>query len=215
MRNVEPYNVIKADGFFAKAFPVGPIDAHISTTVMDYSDIPTISETFKFDFCNAGYMVDGKVFTTTVTPIVEEPVTLGDILESDVPEKYSITGEKLEKWQYLKGAKKIERTSKSGHTYIFSEGPIAFPDPWDRPGRTMLTSESTLNRSTHVVSDPGTGRLRLLTPVEAERLQGFDDEWTNSGMPDRMRYFCMGNALVVQMITRMGKVLDEIISCEE
>lgn len=39
---------------------------------------------------------------------------------------------------------------------MFSEGPVAFPDPWDRPGRTMLTSESTLNRSTHVVTDPGT-----------------------------------------------------------
>ena len=89
------------------------------------------------------------------------------------------------------------------------------PDPWDRPGRTMLTSESTLNRSTHVVSDLGTGRLRLLTPVEAERLQGFDDEWTNTGMPDRMRYFCMGNALVVPMITRMGRVLDTIIAEEK
>jgi DNA (cytosine-5)-methyltransferase 1 len=30
-----------------------------------------------------------------------------------------------------------------------------------------------------------------------------------------MRYFCMGNALVVQMITRMGKVLDEIIAKEK
>ena len=79
----------------------------------------------------------------------------------------------------------------------------------------MLTSESTLNRSTHVVSDPTTGRYRLLTPVEAERLQGFDDNWTNTGMPDRMRYFCMGNALVVPMITRMGKVLDDIISAEK
>ena len=34
------------------------------------------------------------------------------------------------------------------------------------------------------------------------------------GMPERMRYFCMGNALVVPMITRMGKVLDLIIDKE-
>lgn len=213
MYDAEPFNVLRFDGFFAKAFPVGPIDAHISTTVMDYSDIPTISEIFKFDFCNAGYMVDGKVFTTTVTPIVEEPVTLGDILESDVPEKYSITGEKLEKWQYLKGAKKIERTSKSGHTYIFSEGPIAFPDYLDKPARTMLTSEGTTNRSSHVVLDPQSGNYRILTPVETERIQGFEDNWT-SIMPERMRYFCMGNALVVPMVTRMGKVLNKIFETE-
>ena len=29
-------------------------------------------------------------------------------------------------------------------------------------------------------------------------------------MPERFRYFCMGSALVVPMITRMGKVLDRI-----
>ena len=79
----------------------------------------------------------------------------------------------------------------------------------------MLTSESSVNRSTHVVEDPGTKRLRLLTPVEAERLQGFDDDWTaEGGMPEKMRYFCMGNALVVPMITRMGTVLDAIIEKE-
>lgn len=79
----------------------------------------------------------------------------------------------------------------------------------------MLTSESTLNRSTHVVRDIKNSRLRLLTPLETERLQGFDDNWTNTGMPDRMRYFCMGNALVVPMITRIGKELDKIIANEE
>ena len=87
----------------------------------------------------------------------------------------------------------------------------------------MLTSEGTKNRSTHVIADPATGRLRILTPVEAERIQGFDDEWTKISlidgkeiqMPDRMRRFCMGNALVVSMITRMGKTLDEIIELED
>ena len=159
-------------------------------------------------------MRDGVIYTAPVTEIAETPILLREVLQSNVDEKYYITSEKMPKWTYMKGAKKIPRKSANGHEYVFSEGPVAFPDPWDRPGRTMLTSESTLNRSTHVVSDPGTGRLRLLTPVEAERLQGFDDDWTNTGMPPRMRYFCMGNALVVPMITRMGKALDTIIAEE-
>ena len=78
----------------------------------------------------------------------------------------------------------------------------------------MLTSESTLNRSSHVVSDVVTGRLRTLLPLEAERLQGFDDNWTE-GMPERMRFFCMGNALVVPMITRLGRIIDTIIESED
>ena len=79
----------------------------------------------------------------------------------------------------------------------------------------MLTSESSLNRSTHVIRDAETGKLRLLTPVEAEKIQGFDPGWTgNCGMPEKFRYFCMGNALVVSMITRMAKTIDKIFKEE-
>ena len=96
----------------------------------------------------------------------------------------------------MKGAKTIERTSKTGYSYTFSEGPIAFPDPLDRPGRTMLTSEGTKNRSSHAITDPKTGKLRILLPEECERMNG---------------YFIMGNALVVPLITQMGKQLLNIL----
>ena len=197
----------------SKAFPISEI-GKISNKQIG-TDIVEVSDSFAFDFKTAGYMTNGEIYTADVVECEEKPITLGQILEHNVPERYFITNEeKMAKWVYLKGAKKIPRKTADGHEYIFSEGPIAFPDPWDRPGRTMLTSESTLNRSTHVVADLDNGRLRLLTPIETERLQGFDDNWTSSGMPDRMRYFCMGNALVTQMITRMGKVLDTIIDQE-
>ena len=75
------------------------------------------------------------------------------------------------------------------------------------PARTMLTSESQVGRTSHVVQDLVTGRLRTLTPLECERLNGFPDEWTNTGMPNRMRYFCMGNAVVVPLITKIAKSL--------
>lgn len=209
---VDAESIIKEAGLMAKAFPVKAL-GKISDTMLD-TDIVKVSDEFKFAFENAGYMCDGVVYTAKVTEEEEAPILLRDILQKDVDEKYYIPSDKLSKWTYLKGAKRIPRKSADGHEYTFSEGPIAFPDPWDRPGRTMLTSESTLNRSTHVVSDLCTGKLRLLTPVEAERLQGFEDDWTDTGMPNRMRYFCMGNALVVPMITRMGAVLDTIIEEE-
>lgn len=213
MADAEPETVIQDSGLMAKAFPVKSM-GKITQTVLD-SDIVSVSDHFAFAFENTGYMHAGDVYTAKIAEEEEAPITLGEILQRNVEEKYYIPGDKMAKWIYLKGAKKIPRTSANGHKYVFSEGPIAFPDPGDKPGRTMLTSESTLNRSTHVVGDPGTLRLRLLTPVEAERLQGFDDDWTNTGMPDRMRYFCMGNALVVPMITRMGRVLDAIIAEED
>lgn len=212
MQKIDELSLINSEGFMSKAFPIEQVDDYFEGTLM--ADLLEMTEKFSFDFKNAGMMIDGKIYTNNVVPITEEPILLRDILQSNVDESFYITTEKMDKWIYLKGAKKINRISKTGHEYVFSEGPITFPDSWDKPGRTMLTSESTLNRSTHVVSDPGTGRLRTLTPIEAERLQGFDDNWTNSGMPNRMRFFCMGNALVVPMITRMAKVLDEIIDKE-
>lgn len=213
MSKVSAEDVIKSKGFMTTAFPISELGSFTSTDIG--SDLVDVSDHFSFAFENAGYMTKGRITTVKVIELEEQPITLGEILQDQVDAKYFIPTDKMEKWSYLKGSKKINRTAANGHQYVFSEGPVAFPDPWDRPGRTMLTSESTLNRSTHVVADRKTGSLRLLTPVEAERLQGFDDNWTNTGMPDRMRYFCMGNALVVPMITRMGKVLDTIISAEK
>lgn len=209
MSQVSAEKIVAESGLMVKAFPIAELKK-VRETIIG-SDIIEVSDNFIFDFENAGYMSEGKIFTAKIAEKEEQPICLKDVLEKNVDEKYYIPNDKISKWAYLKGSKKIERTSSSGHTYTFSEGTIAFPDPWDKPGRTMLTSEATLNRSSHVVTDPGTGRLRLLTPIETERLQGFEDNWTNTGMPERMRYFCMGNALVVSMISRIGKILDEII----
>lgn len=208
-----PEDIIQSEGMMAKAFPVRSISSLISVKLP--SDILTVSDSFQFEFKPAGILSDDMIYTADVEEITETPILLGMVLQKTAEERYFIgEGAALEKWTWLKGAKKIPRKAANGHEYIFSEGPIAFPDPWDRPGRTMLTSESTLNRSTHVVLDPETRKLRRLTPVEAERLQGFDDGWTDTGMPERMRFFCMGNALVVPMISRMGSVLDTIIDAE-
>lgn len=205
--------ILKDDGMMARSFPIEEIGKFAKVNLSD--NLVEISNEFKFAFENAGYMSNGIVWTAKVVENEIPSILLKNVLQENVDEKYYITSDKMADWVYLKGAKKKQRTTSTGHEYVFSEGAIAFPDPWDRPGRTMLTSESTLNRSTHIVADPWTGRLRTLTPIEAERLQGFDDEWTNTGMPDRMRFFCMGNALVVPMITRMGKVLDDIVTKEK
>ena len=242
MDGFEAKDIVISEGFMAKAFPILECGIFSSTEVLcsDISaedaavllkegteesdnDLLEMTQKFRFDFMGAGYMKDGQVITTDVKPANITPTLLSEIVEKGVGESYYISQEDMSAWIYMKGAKKIPRVSSSGHEYVFSEGPIAFPDPLDRPSRTMLTSEGTKNRSTHVVADPATGRLRLLTPVETERLQGFEDDWTKisiidgkrTQMPDRMRRFCMGNALVVPMITRMGKVLDEIIEKED
>lgn len=201
-------------GFFSDEFPVGSISTkkpHIDLELND--DIVTISDTYTANLNNAGYVIDGKLHSVEVVPPEINPVTLGEILESNVDEKYYLNEDELEAWKYLKGAKSIPRVSKTGHSYTFTEGAIAFPDPLDRPARTMLTSEASKNRSSHVVLDPETNRLRKITPLEAERINGFPDNWTST-LSDRMRYFTMGNALVVGVVEKMAKTLSGIIDKE-
>ena len=101
-------------------------------------------------FENSGIMKDGKIYTEKVEPKYIEPTKLGEVLEEDADKKYYVIGN-LDKWEYLKGPKKIERTSKTGFKYMFSEGGMLFPDALDKPARTMLTSESSVNRSSHII----------------------------------------------------------------
>lgn len=51
------------------------------------------------------------------------------------------------------------------------------------------------------------GRLRRLVPDELDQLQCFPKGWTNDGMTDGHRAFCMGNALVTEIPHRIGRVI--------
>ena len=202
------------DGFFAKTFPVkDEVYKGRDEQVELPQDILEISDEFSFEYHQAGIMIDGHVHTVHPEALNPRAIPLGDILqdEAEVDEAYYLNEAQIEKFAYLRGPKKIERTSKDGHKYIFSEGGMSPTDLLELPGRTMLTSEGTTNRSTHVVEV--NGRKRFLTPIECERLNGFPDNWTAT-MSKRMRYFCMGNALVTQMIEKMALTIKEIEAAE-
>lgn len=202
--------IVFKEGFFAKTFPVKqqPYKNRTDFVTLD-KDIEKISKEFSFGFYPAGIMVGDEVFTAHPEALNVSFTPLKDILldEDEVDEKYYLDEETEKKFEYLRGPKKIERISANGHKYIFSEGGMSPTDDLDGPGRTMLTSEGTVNRSTHIVEV--NGRKRFLTPIECERLNSFPDNWT-AGMSERMRYFCMGNALVVDLITKMGHTIIEI-----
>jgi len=206
---------IKKDGFYASAFPVENTEDLKKQTKtfldeMAYSSLEDVSNDFGAALFNAGIMINGAVYTEELKVIEKNPITLKDIRHSgEVDSKYFLNGS-TEKWEFLKGAKRIPRIRPNGEPYFFAEGAMCFPDNLDKPSRTMLTSESSINRSSHVIQDALTGKLRLLTPVECERLNGFSDNWTDTGMPHKFRYFTMGNALVVPVITKIGDRLLEI-----
>lgn len=185
-----------------------------------YKDIADVSETYKNGkFFETGVMINQEIFTSELDPIGEEIYPLSRILleanyfnSADLSD-YVVEDEKLKKWEYLKGSKKIKRANKQGHEYYYSEGAMSFPEDLSSPARTMLTSEGTVNRSSHIIFDENINKYRIITEVEAELIQMFPPNWTDT-MPKRRRYFMMGNALVTGIINRMEKDLREIIENE-
>lgn len=211
--------IVLSKGLFASTFPVTKKKEKSEEYVRDlkeFVDTVEMTNRFKGDFKNSGLTINGVVYSINTEPIYEKPITMGEIREEQGDfSKYILTGERLEKFKYLRGSKKIERIKPNGEKYFYSEGSMSPYDSLDLPGRTMLTSESSVNRSTHIIPDKKTGKLRIITPIEAERLQHFPDNWTNTGMPENRRYFMMGNALVTLIINRLEARLSEIITEEE
>ena len=93
---------------------------------------------------------------------------------------------------------------------------MSFPDPLDKPSRTIITGEGgkSPSRFKHVIeTEKG---FRRLTPIELERLNMFPDNHTQlHGISDTKRAFFMGNALVVGVIEKIGKSLSEKIKVEK
>lgn len=206
-----------------KTFPIMEEDYSITKTDLnDYDDILDTSNNYSGGkFLTSGFMKDGVVYHTDIKAEVEELYTLKELLsnaENFNPKdksKYVVANEKLEKWKYLKGSKKEKRVSKTGHEYFYTEGQMSFPDNMEEPARTMLTSEGSVNRSSHIVYDEVINEYRILTPIECEMIQMFPPNWTDSKlMTERRRYFMMGNALVTGIVNRLEPNLKEIIKAE-
>jgi|694.fasta_scaffold20474_3 DNA (cytosine-5)-methyltransferase 1 len=215
-----PEDYILTEGIIASAFPVSK---HIKSNGLNsfnlQGDIVSISNNFnkgKLDgtFENTGLMIDGKVYTIKTQPNYDGKYTVLDdiIIKGNVDSEYFIDENSIEKWNYLKGAKKELRKNASGFEYNYAEGGMIFPDPLDKPSRTIITGEggASPSRFKHVVST--NKGLRRLTPIELERLNMFPDNHTElDGVTDTKRAFFMGNALVVGVIESIGKILQEKI----
>ena len=200
-------------GIMSRAFPFNPV-GNIS-----YVDIPknpfVATKDFNSEgsktspFLDAGVMVDNRVITCKVEEVYKGQFkTLGDVLspESEIPDNFFVDDSQLERWEKLKSSKREERINKhTGQTYFYSEGSMAFPDLLTNPSRTILTGEggASPSRFKHIIKVGE--RYRRLVPDELDQLQGFPKGWTNTGMSDNNRAFCMGNALVVGVVNRIGK----------
>lgn len=220
----DPVAWLEQDGIFASAFPaVAESGGYGLFSVIPFElkapneNLADITEHFNKEnkirpFSNAGLMCNGHVWTEKMTPAYKGPfTTLGDVLAKGedrnlITEDFYISPDDMPQWQYLKGAKHEVRRTKEGFEFTYNEGGMTFPDPLDKPSRTIITSEGgkVASRFKHVIEDPVNHRLRRLIPLELERLDMFPDNHT-IGQSDTKRAFFMGNALVCGIVTKVGE----------
>ncbi len=222
IKETNPKDWILKDGTLANAFPVQSNNILFPKEFELKGDIVEISENFNINgktgmFENTGIMIDGIVTTIKTKPSYEDKFTiLKDIIQNgEVTEEFYINEEDLDKWFYLKGAKKEMRKNAQGFEYNYSEGGMIFPDSLDKPSRTIITGEGgkSASRFKHVIKTAK--GYRRLSPVELERLNMFPDNHTKfDGITDTKRAFFMGNALVVGVIEKIGIALTQKINNE-
>lgn len=216
----DPRQIILKTGILARALPV--VSTKFELTEIDLSaGAEEISSKFnkgsdKSPFLTSGYFINGTAYTLkTQAKEASKKYVLADVVQddADVPDEYWVPSNRRKEWEYLKGAKSIEREHKgSGVKYNYAEGKMAYPDLLTNPSRTILTGEggTTPSRFKHIIkTDNG---WRRLTPIELERLNGFPDDWTKFDqdgkvISDGKRAFFMGNALVIGLIEKVGKVI--------
>jgi DNA (cytosine-5)-methyltransferase 1 len=217
-----PSDWILKEGTLAEALPIRAENALFPKEFKLNGDIVSISENFNKNgvvglFENTGLMIDGQITTIKTQPDYEGNfIILKDLIQNgEVTEEFYINDDDLDKWKYLKGPKKEMRTNAQGFEYNYSEGGMIFPDPLDKPSRTIITGEGgkSPSRFKHVIKT--SKGYRRLSPVELERLNMFPDDHTKlDGVSDTKRAFFMGNALVVGVIEKIGIALSQKIENE-
>ncbi len=200
-------NIYK-DSFLNSIFPIVTISNKIFFDLNKNKNLWKLSDNYdNGKFNNFGIMLNGKINHNAYEPLIKnDKLVLRDIIQKRGDFNY-LDGDILQKIKSLKDRKKIKRYRPDGILYYYSEGQMNLVDELNKPSRTMLTSEASVNRSTHIIKNKH--GHRFLTPIECERLNGFDDDWTR-GMTDRMRYFCMGNALVVGVVEKIMKKISNL-----
>ena len=129
-------------------------------------------------------------------PKLGEPVNcIGDILEKDIPAKYTLS-DKL--WLYLQNYAQKHKEKGNGFGY----GLV------DLKGITRTLSARYYKDGSEILIPQGEGlNPRRLTPRECARLMGYPDEYIINAVSEVQAYRQCGNSVIVPLITAVSEQL--------
>ena len=240
MIKLDKKDIIEKSGVISGAFNVSFSRPEIINSGTISKEINKVSDTFNkgeklSPFKNSGVMFGGEFYSVKTDSIKTDEKDLDSVLEKRKVDKsfYIDKNKKVKRrvipqidrepivieteyhmWKYLKGRKNQYKVNKtSGFKYKYGEGKMIFPDPRDKPSRTIITGEGgpSPSRFKHVIEEDD-GSLRRLIPVELEKLNMFPENHTeHEKVTDNKRAFFMGNALVIGVVEKIGSELSKLI----
>lgn len=142
-----------------------------------------------FDMERYGKNVD---FSFELHPLERQPI-VGDILEKEVDEKYTLS-DKL--WNYLQNYAAKHRAAGNGFGYGIA--------PLD--GVTRTISARYYKDGSEILIEQMGKNPRRLTPRECARLQGFPDSF-KIPVSDTQAYQQFGNSVVVPLMSDVAKLI--------
>ena len=131
-------------------------------------------------------------FEFNLSPVFPKPV-ISDILQTDVPDKYTLS-DKL--WAYLQNYAAKHKAAGNGFGYGIA--------PEDGVSRTL--SARYYKDGSEVLIQQNGKNPRKLTPRECARLQGFPDTF-RIPVSDTQAYKQFGNSVVVPLITDVAHLI--------
>lgn len=135
-------------------------------------------------------------FDFNITPVFPKPV-IGDILEKNVDEKYTLS-DKL--WTYLQNYAAKHRAAGNGFGYGIAQ----------KDGVSRTLSARYYKDGSEILIEQAGRNPRKLTPRECARLQGFPDSF-KIPVSDTQAYRQFGNSVVVPLMANVAKLISEKI----
>lgn len=206
---------IKGMAPLSSGMKIDSLDTVHKVDLYRYQSLSEFSDKFSYKkgFRRTGMMVAGQVYMANYEAVKKTQTNLGSVIRPNNPDNNLwLRGERLARMKQMKSGFQMTKTSRRGdYTYRYGMGDMRFPDSLELPARTMVTSEHTISRMSHVIQDPGNHEYRLLSPEETEQINTFPAGWTElEGVSNPQRYFTMGNALVVNLVRDIGKEIDKL-----
>jgi DNA (cytosine-5)-methyltransferase 1 len=111
---------------------------------------------------------------------------------------------------------KVNSATSKGYEVAEEGDSINYSVPTSKTGRGRVGKgvAQTLDTACNQAVMEST-KIRRLTPIECERLQGFPDDWTKEGtegvISDTQRYKMCGNAVTVDVVTAVAERIKKVV----